>query len=101
MEYLPDNDDYKHHETKHYYPLEYGGKVQNAQGKGVVVRAFLLLEGTSSYSISDYLHLIECTRNECIGSDIPMEEVETYEEKRLMEMLREKADAEKQKNKSV
>ena len=101
VEYLPDNDDYKHHETKHYYPLEYGGKVQNAQGKGVVVRAFLLLEGTSSYSISDYLHLIECTRNECIGSDIPMEEVETYEEKRLMEMLREKADAEKQKNKSV
>lgn len=100
VEYLPDNDEYKNHETKHYYPLEYGGKVENAEGRGIVVRAFLLLQGTSYYSCQEYLHLIECTRNECIGSDIPMAEVETYEEKRLMDMLRAKADEERQKHNS-
>lgn len=92
VEYLPDDDRYKYHETKHYYPLDVGGRIENDNGLGIVVRAFLLLEGTSSYSASDYLHLIECTRNECIGSDIPMEEVETYEEKRLMDELRKKAN---------
>lgn len=92
IEYLPDNDDYKNHETKHYFPTQYGGEV-----KGVIVRAFLLLIGTHQYKAHEMVHLIECTRNECLGADIPMEEIETLDEKRLMQELRRKADAE-QKN---
>ena len=92
IEYLPDNDDYKNHETKHYYPTQYGGEV-----RGVTVRAFLLLIGTHQYTTTDFVHLLECTRNECLGADIPIEEVETLEEKRLMQELRKRADAEKNK----
>lgn len=82
IEYLPDNDNYKNHEVKHYYPTQYGGEVH-----GVVVRAFLLLIGTHKYTSAQMAHLIECTRNECLGCGIPQEEVETFEEKRLMEQL--------------
>ena len=85
IEYLPDNDDYKLHEKKHYFPTPYGGEVQ-----GVTVRAFLLLIGTHTYKAPEMVHLIECTRNECIGCGIPMAEIETLEEKRLMEELRKK-----------
>lgn len=95
--YLPDDDSYKYSES-HYYPLQYGGKVENQHGRGIVVRAFLILEGTSKYNISEYIALIEGTREECIGSGIPMSEVETYEEKRLMDMLRLQANAEKDKS---
>lgn len=93
IEYLPDNDDYKNHETKHYFPTQYGGEI-----RGVIVRAFLLLIGTHQYKTDEMIHLIECTRNECLGADIPMEEIETLDEKRLMQELRRKANAE-QKNK--
>ena len=96
--YLPDNDSYKSLEN-HYYPLEYGGKVQNERGRGIVVRAFLQLEGVSKYNIKEYIDLIDGTRNECLGSGLSREEVETFEEKRLMDMLRVKAN-EEQKNKS-
>lgn len=95
--YLPDNDDYKYMEG-HYYPLNYGGKVENDKGRGIVVRAFLQLEGTSRYNIKEYLELIDGTRNECLGSGIPMSEVETFEEKRLMDMLRLQAEKEEKKN---
>ena len=94
VEYLPDDDAYKFSE-KHYYPLDVGGRIENGKGRGIIVRAFLLLEGTSRYNILDYIALIEGTRNECVGSGIPWEEVETFEEKRLMDMLRLKANAEK------
>ena len=97
VEYLPDNNMFKFSE-KHYYPLDYGGKVENAQGKGIVVRAFLLLEGTSKYNAKEYLDLIQGARNECIGSGLSWDEVETFEEKRLMDMLRVKANAEKDKS---
>jgi len=90
--YLPDNDDYKKHESKHYYPTQYGGEI-----RGVTVRAFLELIGTHSYSSGDMAHLIECTRNECIGCGLPREEIETFEEQRLMEELKKRA----QKDKSV
>lgn len=97
IEYLPDNDNYKNHESKHYYPTQYGGEI-----RGVTVRAFLLLIGTHKYSSADMAHLIECTRNECLGCGIPIEEVETFEEKQLMEQLTKRAkEDEKQKNKSV
>lgn len=86
IEYLPDNDKYKRHEIKHYYPTQYGGEI-----RGVTVRAFLLLIGTHKYTSAQMAHLIECTRNECIGCGIPMEEVETFEEKRLMEQLMKEA----------
>lgn len=94
--YLPDNDSYKYSEN-HYYPLQYGGKVENDKGRGIVVRAFLQLEGTSKYNIKEYLELIDGTRNECLGSGIPMSEVETYDEKRLMDMLRLQANEESKK----
>lgn len=92
VEYLPDNDRYKYSE-KHYYPLDYGGRVEGKNGKGIIVRAFLLLEGTSRYNVQDYIDLITGTRNEAIGSGLSWEEVETFEEKRLMDMLRLKANA--------
>lgn len=96
--YLPDNDNYKYSEN-HYYPLQYGGKVENSEGRGIVVRAFLQLEGVSRYNIKEYIALIDGTRNEAIGSGISRNEVETYEEKRLMDMLRLKAN-EESKNES-
>lgn len=89
IEYLPDNDNYKNHELKHYYPTQYGGEI-----RGVTVRAFLLLIGTHKYSSADMAHLIECTRNECLGCGIPIEEVETFEEKQLMEQLAKRAKEE-------
>lgn len=95
--YLPDNDDYKYSES-HYYPLEYGGKVENAKGRGIIVRAFLELEGVRHYNVHEYLALIDGTRNECLGSGVPMEEVETFEEKKLMDMLRLQAEKEKAKS---
>ncbi len=93
IEYLPDNDDYKNHETKHYYPTQYGGEI-----RGVVVRAFLLLIGSHKYTTGEFVRLLECTRNECLGADIPMEEIETLEEKRLMSELRRAASAQKDKS---
>lgn len=98
VEYLPDDDRYKYHEIKHYFPLDVGGRIENEKGKGVIVRAFLLLEGTSKYTAQEYVHLIDCTRNECLGCDIPMAEIETYEEKMLMERLRKQADEEAKKH---
>lgn len=95
IEYLPDDDSYKNHETKHYYPTQYGGEV-----KGVVVRAFLLLIGTHKYTASEMVHLIECARNECLGSGISMSEIETLEEKRLMDELRRRANAQKNESRS-
>lgn len=94
VEYLPDDGRYKYSE-KHYYPLDVGGRIENGRGKGIIVRAYLLLEGTSKYTVTEYIALIEGTRNEAIGSGIPWEEVETFEEKRLMDMLRLKANEEK------
>lgn len=88
--YLPDDYNYKSHEINHYYPTPYGGEI-----KGVKVRAFLLLIGTHQYKSDEMAHLIDCTRNECLGCGIPMEEVETFEEKRLMEELRKQAKNEK------
>jgi hypothetical protein len=36
--------------------------------------------------------------NECLGADIPIEEVETLEEKRLMQELRKRAEKENGRN---
>jgi hypothetical protein len=83
IEYLADNDDYKNHETKHYYPTQYGGEI-----KGVTVRAFLLMIGTHKYTSQEMAHLIEETRNQCLGCGLSREEVETFEERRLMEGLK-------------
>lgn len=90
IHYLPDNNDYKNHEIYHYFPTPYGGEI-----KGVKVRAFLLLIGTHKYKSDQMAHLIECTRNECLGCGIPMEEVETWEEKQIMDELRKQADGKK------
>lgn len=98
VEYLPDDGRFKYSE-KHYYPLDYGGRVEGKNGKGIIVRAFLLLEGTSRYNVQEYIDLITGTRNEAIGCGLSWEEVETYEEKRLMDMLRLKANEQGEKNK--
>lgn len=94
IEYLPDNEDYKRHEIKHYYPTPYGGEI-----KGVMVRAFLLLIGTHRYTNGEMAHLIECTRNECLGCGISREEVETFDEKKIMEELLKNAQREKENGK--
>lgn len=88
--YLPDNEDYKKHEVNHYYPTQYGGEI-----RGVIVRAFLLLIGTHKYTSGEMAHLIECVRNECLGSGIPRAEVETLEEHELMEELKRRAQEDK------
>lgn len=90
---LDDNDEWKSDVEKHYYPTEYKDNFC-----GVDKRAFVMFAGTSTYSSKDMAHLIDCTREECLGCGIPITEVETYEEKRLMEELRKRADAQAHKS---
>ena len=92
-ELLDDNDKWKADPEKHYYPTEFRDTFC-----GVKKRAFVMFTGTHTYDSKDMAYLIDCTRNECLGCDIPMQEIETYEEKRLMEELRKRANA--QANKS-
>lgn len=82
-EILPDNDDYLHHPTKHYVPTDFVDDFC-----GVRSRAFCLLRGTHTYSNAEMVRLVELTREECIGCGIPKEEVETPEERRLLEDMK-------------
>lgn len=84
-EILDDNDDWKSDIEKHYYPTDYRDDF-----RGVKKRAFVMFKGTKTYNSKEMAHLIDCTRDECIGCGIPMTEIETYEEKLLMEELRKK-----------
>lgn len=81
--YLPDNDDWKSDPQYHYKPLPY----TDTFGK-ITVRAFLELKGTHTYNSAEMAHLIECTRDECIGCGISREEVETPDELRLIKELK-------------
>lgn len=92
---LDDNDNWKSDIEKHYFPTEYRDDFC-----GVKKRAFVMFAGTSTYNSKDMAHLIDCTRNECLGCGIPITEVETYEEKQLMEELRRKANAQTHKGSS-
>jgi hypothetical protein len=83
---LPDNDDYKSDPLYHYHPTQYVDEF-----RGMQMRAFVMFQGTHEYTTKDFAHLIECTRNECIGSDIPMSEIETPEEKAMFAELKRKA----------
>ena len=56
------------------------------------MRAFVIFQGTHEYDSKSMCHLIECTRNECIGCDIPMSEIETPEEKEMFKELVKKAN---------
>ena len=87
---LDDDDNWKSDIEKHYFPTEYRDDFC-----GVKKRAFVMFAGTSTYNSKDMAHLIDCTRNECLGCGIPITEVETYEEKQLMEELRKKANGRK------
>lgn len=87
-ELLDDDDRWKYDPEKHYYPTDYRDSFC-----GVKKRAFVMFAGTHTYDSKAMAHLIDCTRNECLGCDIPLQEIETFEEKRLMEELRKKADA--------
>ena len=92
-ELLDDNDDWKYDPEKHYYPTEFTDTFC-----GVRKRAFVMFTGTHTYHSKDMTYLIECTRNECLGCGLSMEEIETFEEKRLMEELRKRVDAEANKS---
>lgn len=90
---LPDDDKWKSDPTYHYVPSKYTDTF-----KGKVYRAFCLLKGTSTYNSADMAHLIDCTQEECLGCGIPLEEVETFEERQLyLELLK---SAKKQKKQS-
>ena len=85
-EILPDDDEWKKSITEHYVPTEYVDDF-----RGVKMRAFLKFAGTHTYSSKEMAELITGTRNECVGSGIPWEEIETPEEKRLFYGLQNKA----------
>lgn len=82
-ELLDDNDNYKRDPVMHYVPTVYTETYKNRK-----LRAFAILKGTHTYNSTEMAALIDGTRNECIGCDIPMSLIETFEEKRLMEGLR-------------
>lgn len=82
-EILMDTDAWKSDPEKHYISTEY-----TENFRGMPMRAFCMFKGTSTYTPAEMAHLIDCTRDECIGCGIPEEEVETFAEKQLMEELR-------------
>lgn len=75
---LPDDGKWKRDEVYHYYPTEYTDTF-----RGIEVRAFVILKGTRTYNTAEMAYLIACTRDECLGCGIPLEEVETPEEAAL------------------
>ena len=91
--YLPDNKEYKRDPIEHYKPTKYTCLFKPEGKKGIELRAFLKYKGTHTYNARDMAHLIDCTRNECLGCDIPIEQVETFTEKALMQELRKRASA--------
>ena len=83
---LNDDDEYKADPINHYYPTQYVDEF-----RGMQMRAFVMFQGTHEYDSKSMAHLIECTRNECIGCDIPMSEIETLEERAMFADLKRKA----------
>lgn len=90
---LPDDDEWKSDPTYHYVPTKFTDTFQGKQ-----YRAFCLFRGTSTYNSAEMAHLIECVREECIGCGIPVEEVETFEERQLFLGLKKNATKENKKN---
>lgn len=90
---LIDNDEYKSDPMYHYFPTSFTDDF-----RGQKMRAFVMLQGTHEYDSKAMAHLIDCTRNECLGCDIPMSEIETPEEKALFADLQRKARDEVKKN---
>lgn len=84
---LPDNDEYLSDPLYHYCPTQFEDEF-----RGIKMRAFVIFQGTHEYDSKSMCHLIECTRNECIGCDIPMSEIETPEEKEMFKELVKKAN---------
>lgn len=82
IEYLEDDDEWKSDPANHYLPTRYTDMF-----RGRELRAFLRLKGTHTYNTKEMYDLIQGARAECEGSDIPWEEIETYEEKQMMERL--------------
>lgn len=81
--YRVDDESYVHNPVMHLVPTRY-----TEDFHGVRLRAFLQLKGTHTYTSKEMAHLIECTRDECLGCGIDEREIETLEEKRLMKRLR-------------
>lgn len=75
---LPDDDAWKRDEVYHYYPTSFTDEF-----RGMKVRAFVMLKGTSTYNTTEMAELIKATRNECEGCGIPRDEYETLEEREL------------------
>lgn len=80
--YLPDNDEYKSDPVEHYLPTRWTDDFHGQQ-----IRAFLNLKGTHTYNSKEMYDLIQGARAECEGSGVPWDEIETYEEKKMMERL--------------
>lgn len=89
---LKDDEEYKSDPMYHYYPTQYVDDF-----RGMKMRAFVMFQGTHEYDSKAMAHLIECTRNECIGCDISMNEIETPEEKAMFAELKKKAAQDEQK----
>lgn len=81
-EILPDDGKWKRNMTEHYIPTSYTDEF-----RGVKMRAFCKVKGTHTYNSKQMYELIQGVRNECIGCDIPMDEIETFEERRLFNGL--------------
>lgn len=90
---LKDDDEYKFDPMYHYYPTQYVDEF-----RGMQMRAFVMFQGTHEYDSKAMAHLIECTRNECLGCDIPMSEIETPEEKAMFAELQRKAKQQNEKH---
>lgn len=90
---LKDDDEYKSDPVNHYFPTQYVDEF-----RGMQMRAFVMFQGTHEYDSKSMAHLIDCTRNECLGCDIPMSEIETPEEKALFAELQRKAKDEIKKD---
>lgn len=83
FEILQDDDKWRSDMTEHYVPTSYTDNF-----RGVKTRAFLKLKGTHTYSSKEMAQLIDGVRNECAGSGVPWEDIETPEERRLFEGLK-------------
>ena len=81
----PDDDQWAADPVEHYVPTSHEYEVE-----GIKCRVFLRLKGTHTYNSSEMAYLIERTRDECIGCGIDEREVETPEQRHLMERLRRK-----------
>ena len=87
--FLEEGTDWQGDPVYHYVPTRFTDEFCGRR-----IRAYVLLKGTHTYTSAEMAKLIDSTRNECEGCGIPWEEIETFEERRLMERLYARANKE-------